>query len=81
MEQDNEAKINWENFLIQGAPLFDIGIPRKKMISLIKYAYQSFYFRPRYIWQRLKKIFRSPLREARIDIKGFLMVFSYFKRW
>ncbi|MGB5217626.1 MAG: radical SAM protein [Smithella sp.] len=80
IEKDSEAKINWEDYLIQGSPLFDIGIPQEKMLSLVEYAYNSFYFRPRYFRQRLKKIFRSPLREARVAFKGFLMVASYFRR-
>ena len=80
IEKDSEAKINWEDYVIQGSPLFDIGIPQKQMLSLVEYAYHSFYFRPRYFWQRLKKIFRSPLREARVAFKGFLMVASYFRR-
>ncbi|HQI71862.1 MAG: radical SAM protein [Smithella sp.] len=80
IEKDREAQINWEDYIIQGSPLFDIGIPKETMLALVEEAYHRFYFRPRYVWQRLKKIFRSPRREAKIAFKGFLMVASYFRR-
>lgn len=69
----------WDEYLMQGPPVAEIGVLEEVIIQLLKKAYRSFYFRPRYIWQRLKKILRSPIRESAVAWNGAKMVSSYFK--
>ncbi|MBN2407356.1 MAG: cobalamin-dependent protein [Elusimicrobia bacterium] len=80
VKTEEDLNINWEDYLIQGPPVFDIGIPPDKIVSLLKKAYRCFYFRPGYMLQRIRKIFRSPARELSISLKGAGMVFSYFRK-
>lgn len=80
INKQNSIHINWEDYLIQGPPVFDIGIKPERMISLLKRAYHSFYFRPKYIWQRAKKFLKFPNRESKLAFKGAKMVASYFRK-
>ena len=38
------------------APIWDTGIEREKLYNLVKTGFHSFYFRPQYVWQRLRNL-------------------------
>ncbi|MBU0599910.1 MAG: B12-binding domain-containing radical SAM protein [Candidatus Omnitrophica bacterium] len=83
----DEAKINgklqnkhWDKYFMQGPPVVEIGISDEEIMRLLKKAYYSFYFRPRYIWQRIKRILKSPIREFAVAWDGAKMVSGYFKK-
>ncbi|MBU0768155.1 MAG: B12-binding domain-containing radical SAM protein, partial [Proteobacteria bacterium] len=80
IKKQTVIQINWEDYLIHGPPVFDIGMSSERLINLLKQAYHGFYFRPGYFWQRLKKIFRSPKREVLLAFHGAKMVAAYFRR-
>lgn len=42
-----------ENFI---APVWDNGIERSALYELVNKGFRSFYFRPRYVWQRLRNL-------------------------
>lgn len=52
-------------------PAWEENLSQPELISLLKNAYRSFYFRPSYVWQRLKQIssFKELLTKAMMGLK------------
>ena len=74
------AAEGWQDFLVKSPKqVITDGLTNDRLSALMKKAYASFYFRPRYILQRLKWLARAPGRElkryataARIFAQTFL---------
>jgi len=65
----NEGKllpVRWEDYLVKSPrPVMAGTFTNEQLAAFLKRAYFSFYFRPRYIMQRLKWLFRAPVRELK----------------
>jgi anaerobic magnesium-protoporphyrin IX monomethyl ester cyclase len=70
---------NWDKYLVQAPIAMEGAVSGEVLVSLLKEAYRSFYFRPRYILQRTKRIFKYPKRELKASFLGMKMVASYFR--
>lgn len=53
-------------------------LPREVTQRLSNRAYLKFYFRPRYVGQRLKRLIKSPRREMKVLGSGLLMMGKFF---
>ena len=69
----------WDEYLVQNPSAIKGNVSEDTLIEMLKEAYHSFYFRPRYILQRLYRICKSPKREAKKAYYGAGMVRSYFR--
>ena len=67
----------WDSYLIHNPPALSSQLPAAILNKLLKSAYYSFYFRPAYILQRLRRLCRSPSRELRLTLEGAKLLCSY----
>jgi anaerobic magnesium-protoporphyrin IX monomethyl ester cyclase len=67
----------WSKYKKSGTPVMDIGISDALLNKKLDNAMKYFYFRPYYIWQRLKFLARNPGFIKR-DIKGFMTALRVF---
>ena len=69
-------KPDWDKFLYKNepvAPVFEMnGLDRAKLTELAARANREFYFRPGYVWQRVKKIRRW--RDIKVYLNGTWML-------
>lgn len=61
----------WQEYLLSGSAVIDVGIPSHKLDELLLCAMRSFYFRIGYFVQHMRMILRNP-KFLKRDIKGFL---------
>jgi anaerobic magnesium-protoporphyrin IX monomethyl ester cyclase len=68
----------WDEYLHHGVAVMKHDVlTQEELENLYKKAYDSFYFRPKYVWQRFLKIFMNPVREVKILLLGLkVMVFK-----
>ncbi|MBN2121076.1 MAG: radical SAM protein [Candidatus Omnitrophica bacterium] len=69
----------WDQYLVQAPPVTGTGISGEILVGLLREAYRSFYFRPRYILQRIKRMLEHPKREFKVSLLGMKMVAAYFR--
>jgi len=71
IKEDRIIHKRWDEYLHHGVAVMrhDI-LSQEELESLYKKAYNSFYFRPRFVFQRFLKIFRNPIREIKILLLG-----------
>jgi len=63
---------SWEDyFTTSGKILFDSPVPEEQLHRELKRAVFGFYFRPRFVLQRLRRLLRHPRREAATLAAGF----------
>lgn len=53
-------------------------LDRSTTEELVSQAYKSFYFRFAYILQRIKRLLKHPLREAKVDFNGLKMILLFY---
>lgn len=68
---------DWSMYKKAGTTVMDIGISASLLNRKLDQAMKYFYFRPSYIWQRLKFLARNP-RFIKRDIKGFMTAVRAF---
>jgi radical SAM superfamily enzyme YgiQ (UPF0313 family) len=71
IKEDRIIHKRWDEYLHHGVAVMKHDIlSQEELEQLYKKAYNSFYFRPKFIWQRFWKIFRNPIREIKILLLG-----------
>lgn len=78
MEKRGEIKhTKWEDYFVTSeALLFDAPFTEAEIRKLIRRAFFLFYFRPRFIIQRLRRFFRYPKRELVTVSRGIFILFK-----
>lgn len=71
---------NWNEYHVDSPPVIDMGIPPDVVENMLKKAYREFYFRPRYVGQRMRKALISPTREVRLAIDGIKLLCSHLRK-
>ncbi|MFH1382040.1 MAG: radical SAM protein [Chloroflexota bacterium] len=78
LKDKKDGNIPWESFMYAGtdgklAPVFENSqLSRSDLNYWAKRAYQEFYLRPAYIWQRIRRI--KSFGDLRVNIKGLSML-------
>jgi anaerobic magnesium-protoporphyrin IX monomethyl ester cyclase len=79
LKKENQllAGSKWEDYLVKSPnPVMRDTLSAGQLEALMKKAYFSFYFRPKYMLRRLKWLAKSPLRELR----GYLTAARIFSK-